>query len=188
MKRRLFAACMIVLAGLGAIVGIDAFVQRSPDPAAVGDRAFESGASPDDEGSAAEGDGAATQRGPAIGDGGAVDAHRADTVILSLDALARERGFATVLPDVFTQEAFGDDGFETVLAARDGSSVGILCRGTARALYDRLCGKLEENGWIHIESGQETVGTFVKEEGSLSWLLLSCSETGEWASAAVQMR
>ncbi|WP_180326497.1 hypothetical protein [Raoultibacter phocaeensis] len=120
--------------------------------------------------------------------GGQTESGGIESIIPSVESLAKTRGFATEVPEAFRREALAFGPFDEVLVAEGGSVVGMVCRGSAPELFARFSDELEGKGWLAVESGQECVRTFVKAQGDYTWLLLSCTQAGSWASATVFAR
>lgn len=178
MNKRLFGACAIVFSLVVAAVGFDSCSACMPlDESVRNGQTF---------------DGALSSAGdPSAADDAPSDDARAGKgmlAALSADSVADALGFAASLPVEFESEVIAADGFDEVLVAGGGSIVGLLGRGPATHVHAELCAELEEKGWTAVESGQGGTSTFVKAKGRYTWLLLSCSEAGEWVGIVVQVR
>lgn len=138
------------------------------------------------DGSVLSGADAFPRAGDALGDDEGVGGGM--LAALSADSIADAWGFTASLPVEFESEVIAVDGFDEVLVAGGGSIVGLLGRGSAAHAYAELCAELEERGWSAVESGQGGTSAFVKAEGRYTWLLLSCSEAGEWVGTVIQVR
>lgn len=88
--------------------------------------------------------------------------------------------------EVFESELFSLAGFSEVRATADGSIVGFVAKDDAANVYERVSARLMQAGWVEVESGLPTVGSFVKAGGLRTWALVSCSGVGAATSVVVQ--
>lgn len=165
MRRRLACACALVVVLIAAMVTID--------------RCFPSTFQGSDQG-----DHISDQ--PALSKYGADGKEGSAAPII--DLLGTKQQFGAAVPEAFEHEIIGLEAFEEVLVTEDGSTVGLLSRGSASQVYRRLSEELAHNGWIGIESGQEGIASFAKKDGTYTWLLISCSEIDGWVSVVVRAR
>lgn len=178
MKRRFVGACAIIVFLLTAALAVDAV-----PGGLLATESVEQGVSENALPFEREASGNAASSGD-----GAGGAARRARLSLSIDAIAEERGFNRALPADFIREAFDATGFDDVLVASDPTIIGLIGKGSATETFSCLASTLAAKGWVQVESGQNAVGTFVKEGGSYGWLLLACSDAGDLVSVVVHVR
>lgn len=93
---------------------------------------------------------------------------------------------STVLPDDFEQDYFLLDGFTLTGVTSSGSTIGFECDEEPKVVMERCVQQLKERGWIAVESGQETLGSFVRSEGVHTWLMVSITPIAESTSVVLQ--
>ncbi|MEG0323910.1 MAG: hypothetical protein RR547_01550 [Raoultibacter sp.] len=97
-------------------------------------------------------------------------------------------GYSDQLPEGFSNEVIDGDGFDEVLVAEGGSVLGFVGSGSATGTFSRVSDELMAKGWLPIGGEQEAMGTFVKKDGTYTWLMLACSGVGDQATAVVQIK
>mgnify|MGYP007024215768 CR=1 FL=1 len=210
MRRRCMAACAIIVIGFAAVLAIDALVDWF-DCAAQNETPRSAQTVPSEAGSAdsaAEPDGGVADLfdadGAAVGsegdsegradgfDGSALPKGAADwaesPIVPTIDDIARARGFERTVCSEFLEEVMDPAGFDEVLVADGGSVVGLVGRGSAAQTFSRLSCELADKGWIGVDSGLSGAGTFVKSDGSYSWLMLSCTDADGLVGVVIQIR
>ena len=99
---------------------------------------------------------------------------------------AEEAEVSTALPDGF--EEVGLSFASDASLVSDGEHlIGAVISGDSEAVFDELSADLIEAGWIAIESGVDGVGSFVREQGSYTWLALACYEVGETTGVVISV-
>ena len=88
------------------------------------------------------------------------------------EAFAREVGF---LPDARDIRANGD-----------GSVIGYTVPHSCADTLDLLAEQMETAGWTAVSLGEVEGATFVKEEGSCRWALVTCTQVGSSTSVVVR--
>ncbi|MDO4501795.1 MAG: hypothetical protein Q4D06_01305 [Coriobacteriia bacterium] len=95
-------------------------------------------------------------------------------------------GSADQVAPLLVEEGFVPAKACDVRIGGQGRVVGFSLPGSAADAFARMATGLEEAGWTTVPSGQDVCGTFVKEDGRLRWLLVSCSDAGGSASVVIQ--
>ena len=78
----------------------------------------------------------------------------------------------------FEEEVCELSGLADVRTNEDCSTVGFSLAMSTDAAFSQIAEELEAHGWLSVESGSSSMGSFVKEEGELTWLFLNCYGIG----------
>ena len=97
-------------------------------------------------------------------------------------------GSRGILEEGFEDEVVGLAGFDEVMVSAEQRVVGFCCPGSASRVFASLRASLEGGGWTGVESGSDTLGSFVKEGGRFSWVFIVCYQIGEEVSVVMQYR
>ena len=117
--------------------------------------------------------------GDALGIGaGAADSSSHDT--------ASTRPAQTELPVGFESEVLDLSHAEGLRVAAGGTVVGFSLQGDAPEAFAQLSVQLQARGWLAVESGRPDCGSFVKGDGTYTWLFVSCSQVGDGVSVVLQ--
>lgn len=103
----------------------------------------------------------------------------------ALDDAEQGASLAQAAP-LLAEQGLGALGQEDVRVGAQGRVVGFSLPGAPAGAFECISQELQKTGWRAVPSGQECCGTFVKEEGRLKWMLISCANAGEEASVVVQ--
>lgn len=96
-------------------------------------------------------------------------------------------GFDDAPPREFSDEILGfSDGKYSVDS--DGVIAGYLFPNGSTPSIGDIQLLLEERGWRAISSGQGSIATFAKSEGSFRWASVSCESLGDGAAVVVNAR
>lgn len=90
------------------------------------------------------------------------------------------------LPPGFEEEVLSLEGFTDVRVGAKGTVVGFSSPDPPAELFAALSSRLEERGWQAVSSGSDVCGSFVKEGGAYSWVMVSCVNAGSVTSVVVQ--
>ena len=93
---------------------------------------------------------------------------------------------APALPLGFADEVLAVAGRDEARVDEQARVVGFSVAGADEDAFLSLADELEGNGWMRIESGSATCGSFSKSGGSYRWAFVSCVQVGEWTSVVVQ--
>jgi len=80
------------------------------------------------------------------------------------------------LPNDFGKELFALDAFFDVRVSEEGGVIGLLSHGSLEEVTTFCEAELIEHGWTKVESGYAACASFVKTQGSYTWLFMSCIE------------
>lgn len=89
------------------------------------------------------------------------------------------------VPADFESSVFSTEGFGQLQHTPDGRIVGMVCSGAPEDTMELCKGRLQENGWTYIESGQGNRTSFLKQEGSYTWAYVDCTAVGDDTSVVV---
>ena len=168
MRRRALASAVLVVLLMAAVYA-SGVVQRELGREGVASQLLQDLASPQD-------DPAQWLQGLIQGQEGASD---------SADEGAREGALERIAP-LFAREGFVPKEADDLQVGGEGRVIGLCLPGTAAEGFSSMSKGLEEAGWTVVPSGQDACGTFVKDEGDLRWLLVSCLQAGGQVSVVVQ--
>ena len=104
-----------------------------------------------------------------------------------LDVFGADAADVDEVPESFQEEVLSTAGREELRCDASVGVVGFAEAGEAAEVFARLSAELEEKGWTAVESGLDSAGTFVKEDGEHRWLYLSCVQVGESTSVVAQV-
>ena len=90
------------------------------------------------------------------------------------------------LPEGFESEVLDLAQVEGLRVAAGGTVVGFSLQGDASEAFAQLSTQLQANGWSAVESGRPDCGSFVKGEGTYTWLFVSCTQVGDGVSVVLQ--
>ena len=90
------------------------------------------------------------------------------------------------LPEGFESEVLDLTRVEGLRVAAGGTVIGFSLRGDAPEAFAQLSVQLQARGWLAVESGRPDCGSFVKGEGTYTWLFVSCSQVGDGVSVVLQ--
>lgn len=82
------------------------------------------------------------------------------------------------LPAYFEEEIGLLDGARDVRANDTGRVVGFLVDGSSHEAFDCVRENMIRTGWSEISLGETEGATFVKEGGSCTWALVTCTQVG----------
>lgn len=82
------------------------------------------------------------------------------------------------LPTWFAEELFDETQAEDMYANETETVFGLNVSKNPTAVFRDICTSMESKGWIRIESGINHCSTFIRETGSPSWALVSCTSVG----------
>lgn len=93
-------------------------------------------------------------------------------------------GYAQALPEGFAAEVLALEGVDAKVSDR-GSVVGYCVDGDPEAVGDSVRDELSSRGWTAVESGADTLRTYVKGSGRYRWASVSCTGVGDATSVVV---
>lgn len=96
------------------------------------------------------------------------------------------RGSLDALPEGFEAEALPLAGRDEVRIDATGRVIGFSMAAGPEAAFASLARELEGRGWTPVASGMDAAGSFVKKEGKMTWLFVSCTGVAGQTSAVVQ--
>ena len=85
----------------------------------------------------------------------------------------------------FEREVMPLSGYDDVRAAGNGAVVGFTMPTSADDAFSSITATLTARGWTAVESGHATAGSFVKEEGDLTWAFVHATDVAGCASVVV---
>ena len=92
----------------------------------------------------------------------------------------------TALPDGF--EDVGLSFASDVSLVSDGEHlIGAVISEDSETVFNELSADLIAAGWIAVESGMDGVGSFVRGEGTYTWLALACYGVGEITGVVISI-
>lgn len=101
----------------------------------------------------------------------------------------RGEGFAEdaapAVPEGFEREVVALAGRSEVRAAAQGEVVGYVESMSADQAFSRLSDELAGKGWVAVDGGEATCGTFLKSEGRFRWLFATCTQAGDAAAVVL---
>ena len=126
-------------------------------------------------------------------------ANSASSAVVIEDAVDSDKGILRLDPDKvlarFDQDAPNSFNAEVLdgwgdwhFLSDDGVIAGCVLSCDRVSAIGEIRPLLEERGWRTVPSGQETVLTFIKEEGEFRWLMLNCESVGVGTSVVVNAR
>lgn len=95
------------------------------------------------------------------------------------------RGYEGRLLEGFQEEVVSLGSRSSVRVGAEGSVVGFVEQGLATEAFSALASDLQERSWRTVDSGRSDCGSFVKEEGSFTWLFVNCVQVGEETSVVI---
>ncbi len=95
---------------------------------------------------------------------------------------------AATAPDWFAEEVMPLDDVADGVATPDFSTVGFSAEGGIDDVLERLTTLFAERGWRGYDSGMDGTATYMKEEGECSWMMATCTGTGESTSVVLRIR
>ena len=99
--------------------------------------------------------------------------------LAALDRIEADVAAAGQPPDAFLAEAGFPAGAYEVRANAYGNVVGCVVDADEDTSFDAVCEVLEAKGWRGVSLSGVTGATFVKQSGSLRWMLVTCTQAGE---------
>lgn len=96
------------------------------------------------------------------------------------------QGSLEALPEGFEAEALPLDGRDEVRIDATGCVIGFSMADAPEAAFASLTRELEGRGWTPVASGMDAAGSFIKKEGKMTWLFVSCTGVAGQTSAVVQ--
>lgn len=106
--------------------------------------------------------------------------------LATVDFVSQERGAETSVPQTFEDEVLSLAGYHDVHVGAGERVVGFETDGQPDAVFSILSERLANRGWMPVESGLGTGGTFVKRGGVYVWIFVSCMGVGDGTSVVVQ--
>lgn len=86
------------------------------------------------------------------------------------------------LPEAFSDEIGLPKGARDVRVSECGSVVGCLLEKEEEEALEIVARALSVQGWTEVPLGQVTGATFVKNGGSCTWVLVTCTQAGDETS------
>ena len=119
-----------------------------------------------------------------VDDASSAEEAEAAVTLSEIGTMLPEAG--TTLPDDF--EEVGLSFASDISLVSDGEHlIGAVISDDSESVFDELSADLIEAGWIAVESGVDGVGSFVREEGSYTWLALACYGVGEMTGVVISI-
>lgn len=85
----------------------------------------------------------------------------------------------------FEREVIPLSDYDDVRASGNGAVVGFTMPASADNAFASITAILTARGWTAVESGHATAGSFVKEEGDLTWAFVHATDVTGCASVVV---
>ena len=89
-----------------------------------------------------------------------------------------------VLPPEFAREISLPLGCRDLRVDASGTVVSCIVDSESEAVADAVSKRMEERGWREVSLGSVEGATYVKDEGSCAWALVTCAQAGD-ATAVV---
>lgn len=106
---------------------------------------------------------------------------------ISIDSDRVMTGFSNEPPDSFSEEVFaGQSGWYS--SSKDGVIAGFAFPSSVSSSMKQVSSWFEQKGWRSVPSGQDSVRTFIKEQGDFRWAMVSCETVGNKVSVVVNAR
>ena len=106
------------------------------------------------------------------------------------DVLDEAAGHAVLeeaaLPPGFESEVIAAVDQQDVRFDEQGRIVGFCVAGIVEEVFFSLADELTGKGWICVESGSASCGSFAKGAGAYRWAFVSCVQVGDSTSVVVQ--
>lgn len=90
------------------------------------------------------------------------------------------------VPAWFAEELFSVQGYSDVRVASGGAVVGFSANAGSADEFAALATLMEQKGWTLMESGVESGGSFLKDDGLCTWAWVSCVDVAGETSVVVQ--
>lgn len=106
---------------------------------------------------------------------------------VDLGGSASSGGSEDVHPDpAFEQEALSLEGRDQVRIGASGEVVGYVDERPADQAFAELSETLQGKGWAFVAGETGAYGTFLKDEGTFTWLFVSATQTPLGSSVVIQ--
>lgn len=92
-----------------------------------------------------------------------------------------------VLPGKFEEEVLSLSSYFDVQVSQKGKVVGFYSQEQPLKVFKDCSLLLANNGWVKVESGQESAASFIKESGVYTWLYLSCVSISNETAVVIQL-